>query len=517
MKGRNDRKKVRILFISVVILLPFITAFTLADDQIIFSFDPRPNDPPYAPTNPDPPNRSVGITVPVTLYVDVYDETGYTVDVYFYNALNDTLIGIDYNVPCDWSSASVVWNGPIDGDIYYWYTIAKDYEYENKSETWVFATGPNQLPTISNEYPVNNSTKLDIQPLCHVDVFDTDADKLTVYFYENSTGTWVLRRTEYNVTANSTVYWSYMEANQYLTTYYWMVIVTDSIYYTNAIFNFTTKTKPVTPKPPSGGYTPPPNQLPIAIITAPDTAYVNETIVFYAYYSYDADGYLTGYRWDFENDGVYDANWSEDTYVIYQYTKPGNYTISLQVQDNNGAISTATHDIIIIEMKPNTQPPVPITNGPYFGYTNESITFNSDSSFDPDGIIINYTWYFGDGNISYLNNPIHAYTESGNFAVILKITDNDNISNVTITKAIIINKEEAKKEKEKELPFLLIFIILLAIIITIILLIIRSRKLQLTLIIEKNNESENKKYKNENIDQKIDQLLSEFDNNLYKK
>ena len=172
---------------------------------------------------------------------------------------------------------------------------------------------------------------------------------------------------------------------------------------------------------------------------------------------------------------------------------------------------------MIIEMKPNTRPPVPITNGPYFGYTNETITFNSDSSFDPDGIIINYTWYFGDGNISYLNNPTHAYTESGNFSIILKITDNDNLSNVTITKAIIINKEEANKEKEKELPFLLIFIILLAIIITIILLIIRSRKLQLTLIIEKNNESKNKKYKNENIDQKIDQLLSEFDNNLHKK
>ena len=517
MKGRNERKKIKILFLFIVILLPLSTQLTLAQDQLTMSFDPRPNDAPYAPINPDPPNRSVGITVPVTLYVDVYDETGYTVDVYFYDASDDTLIGVDYNVPCDWSTASVVWSDPIVGEIYHWYAIVRDSQFENKSETWVFATGPNQPPIISNEYPLNNSTQIDIQPLCHVNVLDADGDKLNIYWYENSTGSWVLRRTEYNVTANSTVYWSFMQADQYLATYNWMVIVTDSIYYTNAVFNFTTKSKPSTPKPPSGGYTPPPNQLPIAIITAPEFAYVNETIALYSYYSYDPDGYLTGYRWDFENDGVYDTNWTEDTFIICKYSEPNNYTITLEVQDNNGASTTAIHDINIIEIKPDMKPPVPITNGPYFDYTNGTITFNSDSSFDPDGIIINYTWFFGDGNISYIKNPTHRYSKSGNYVVILKITDNDNLSNVTITKALIIDKEEAYKEKERELPFLFIFIILLAIIITIILFIVRSKKLQLTLIIEKTHRLKKTKDNNENIDQKIDKLLSEFDKNSNKK
>jgi len=517
MKGRNERKKIKILFLLIIILLPFTTQLTLAQDQISMCFDPRPNDAPYAPINPDPPNRSVGITVPVTLYVDVYDETGYTVDVYFYDASDDTLIGVDYNVPCDWSTASVIWNDPIMGEIYSWYAIVKDSQFENKSETWIFATGPNQAPIISNEYPLNNSLQINIQPLCHVDVLDVDGDKLTIYWYENSTGSWVLRRTEYNVTANSTVYWSFMEADQYLTTYYWMVIATDSIYYTNAIFNFTTKTKPSTPRPPSGGYTPPPNQLPIAIITAPEFAYVNETIVLYSYYSYDPDGYITGYRWDFENDEIYDINLTEDTFIICKYSEPKNYTIKLEVQDNNGATTTALHNINIIEIKPDMKPPVSITKGPYFEYTNETITFNSDSSFDSDGVIINYTWYFGDGNISYLENSIHRYTKSGNYVVILKVTDNDNLSNVTITRALIIDKEEAYKDKEKELPFLFIFIILLAIIITIILFIIRSKKLQLTLIIEKTHNSKKTKNKNENIDQKIDKLLSEFNKNSNKK
>jgi hypothetical protein len=516
MKGRTARRKFRIVLIFNIILLPFITGLALADDQTIVTFDPRQNDPPYAPINPDPPNRSVGNPVPVALYVDVYDETGYTVDVYFYNGLNDTLIGIDYNVPCDWSTAHVDWYETIDGEIYYWYAIAKDSQFETRSETWVFATGPNQPPIISNEYPTNNSTQINIQPLCHIDVFDVDGDNLTIYWYENSTGSWVLRRTDYNVTANSTVYWSFMQANQYSTTYYWMVNVTDSIYYTNAIFNFTTKPKPSGPSgPPSGGYTPPPNQHPIAIITAPDFAYVNETIIFYSYYSYDVDGYLTGYRWDFENDGVYDTNWTEDTFVICKYLEPGNYTVILQVQDNFGAITTTSHNIHIIEIRPDMRPPIPITNGPYIAYTNENISFNSDSSYDPDGIITNYTWYFGDGNISYLKNPTYAYTKSGNYAVILKITDNDNLSNVTITKSVIIDREIESKEKEKELPFLLLFIILIAIIVTIILFIIRSKKYQLTVVIDKTDDS--KENRNENIDQKIDKLLSDLDKNQNKK
>ena len=517
MKGRTERRKVMILFILAIILLPFITTLTFADDHTIVFFDPSPNNPPYAPGNPDPPNRSVGNLVPVTLYVDVYDWPPiYTVNVYFYNAINDSLIGIDYNVPCDWSTASVVWNDITDGEIYYWYAIANDSEFETRSETWVFATGSNQPPTISNEYPINNSTQINIQPLCNVSVFDIDGDNLTIYFYENSTGSWVLRRTEYNVAANSTVYWSFVQANQYSTIYYWMVNVTDSIYNTNAIFNFTTKPKPSEPPgPPSGGYTPPPNQHPIAIITAPEFAYVNETIIFYAYYSYDVDGYITGYRWDFEKDGIYDTNWTEDTFVICNYSEPGNYTVKLEVQDNFGAVSTTSHYIDIIEIRPDMKPPIPITNGPYIAYTNENISFNSDSSYDPDGTIINYTWSFGDGNFSYLKNPVHAYTDSGDYTVILKITDNHNLSNVTITKSVIIDKEIATKEKEKELPFLLLFIILLAIIATIILFIIRSRKYQLTLIIDKTDDS--KKNKNDNIDQRIDRLLSEINKNSNKK
>ena len=555
MDGRNKKRKVTITFILLIILIPLISptltefANGQTDDQIKASFDPRPNEPPVTPVNPDPANGTVDVKVPVTLCVDVYDETGYTVDVYFYNASNDTLIGIDYNVPSDWSTASVVWNEPIKGRICYWYAIAKDHEFENRSETWIFATRPNQpsiihnneypqntstnvrinvtcnieisdedadlmtiywyenstgswnlrqtnslvgngtyywtflqatnysttycwkvivndsmhnttaifhfttvenqpltlsnpipanqsqnvsiatpywyitindpendtvnwtietypdignasgndeiigqktcplsgiqynttyfvyvnatdagngswvnesywfksaeegAPTIANEYPPNRNTQTERQPVCHVDVFDIEGDNLTVVWYENSTGSWVERQNNSNITANSTVYWTYSQASSYSTTYWWRVIVDDGTYNTTATFNFTVKNEPESPPPPpGGGYTPPPNQHPIAKITGPHTGYTNETLIFYAYYSYDPDGYIVGYKWDFENDGVYDTDWLDDLIITCNYSSSGNYTVRLQVMDDDDAVTTSNpHNISIIE------------------------------------------------------------------------------------------------------------------------------------------------------------------------
>ncbi|MCK5458460.1 MAG: hypothetical protein KAI20_01095 [Thermoplasmatales archaeon] len=187
MKGGNGKRIATLSFVLIIILIhlisPTLTEFAngQTDDQIKASFDPRPNEPPVAPVNPDPANGTVDVKAPVTLCVDVYDETGYTVDVYFYNASNDTLIGIDYNVPSDWSTASVVWNEPIKGRICYWYAIAKDHEFENRSETWIFATRPNQPSIIhNNEYPQNTSTNVRINVTCNIEISDEDADLMTI-------------------------------------------------------------------------------------------------------------------------------------------------------------------------------------------------------------------------------------------------------------------------------------------------------------------------------------------------
>ena len=87
---------------------------------------------------------------------------------------------------------------------------------------------------------------------------------------------------------------------------------------------------------------------------------------------------------------------------------------------------------------PTPLPPVADVKGPYRGRVNQTIVFYGSGSYDPDGVIVNYTWNFGDNHTSYEMSPSHAYIKEGVFTVTLTVTDNDNLTNVTSTTAIII-------------------------------------------------------------------------------
>jgi PKD repeat protein len=285
-------------------------------------------------------------------------------------------------------------------------------------------------------------------------------------------------------------------------------VVNDGNYSITAVYHFTTEPTPTNPPAPP---IPPkePNQPPIAKITGPDNAYTNETLVFYAINSYDPDGNITGYQWDFENDGVFDTGWMEDTLVTHSYSSPGNYTVILQVKDDGGAIATASHTLNVIQLEPSLQLPIPRINGPYYGYTNENITFNSTGTYDPDGTITNYTWDFGDNFISYAENPIHSYSKQGNYTVILIVTDNDNLKDLTTTKAIIRDREIKEPEKERELPLTFLLILIIAIIVAIIVaILVLPRGYRITVLVEKDTSNKNEE---ENIESKVDEILSESD------
>jgi len=67
-------------------------------------------------------------------------------------------------------------------------------------------------------------------------------------------------------------------------------------------------------------------------------------------------------------------------------------------------------------------------NPPVADFTNTThglkVDFDGTSSYDPDGAITNYTWYFGDGNISYGNTTVqHIYDKDGSYDVRLDVTD----------------------------------------------------------------------------------------------
>ncbi|OYT61119.1 hypothetical protein B6U81_03780 [Thermoplasmatales archaeon ex4484_30] len=81
-----------------------------------------------------------------------------------------------------------------------------------------------------------------------------------------------------------------------------------------------------------------------------------------------------------------------------------------------------------------------------------TIQFN-DLSYDPDpdGSIVNWTWNFGDGDISYETNPSHQYADDGIYDVTLTVKDNDGATS-SITKQINISKGNSPPNKPSQ-PF----------------------------------------------------------------
>jgi len=159
---------------------------------------------------------------------------------------------------------------------------------------------------------------------------------------------------------------------------------------------------------------------------------VNQSLIFSAQDSYDPDGIIIGYRWDFENDGLFDTEWTKETLITHSYSIPGNYTIKLQVKDEYQSTGVTYLIITIIRLSPPLQLPIAQANGPYQGYVNQAIIFYSNDSYDPDGIIVNYTWDFGDKTLSYKQNSVHIYTQPGNYIATLTVRDNDNLSNIAL-------------------------------------------------------------------------------------
>ena len=120
-----------------------------------------------------------------------------------------------------------------------------------------------------------------------------------------------------------------------------------------------------------------------------ESPYANETILFNASQSYDPNGKIEEYRWDF-GDGKNES--VKIVEVNHTYSEAKSYTVKLTVRDNDGAIASGSKEIIIQEPVPTPEPTptpelTPVVNfsySPESPHVNERIVFNASQSYDPD-------------------------------------------------------------------------------------------------------------------------------------
>lgn len=160
------------------------------------------------------------------------------------------------------------------------------------------------------------------------------------------------------------------------------------------------------------------NQPPVASFTfSPADPLVNQWITFDASASYDPDGNIASYRWDFG-----DGSTSSGVRVTKRYSAAGTYTVTLTVTDNRGASASTTQEVRV--RSPNQPPVASFTFSPTNPDPGETVSFDASSAHDPDGTIVSYSWDFGDGGTGSGVSVTHVYSAAGTYVVTLTVTDN---------------------------------------------------------------------------------------------
>ena len=174
----------------------------------------------------------------------------------------------------------------------------------------------------------------------------------------------------------------------------------------------------------------PGNQPPVADAGPDQSGVVGQPVSFNGGGSSDRDGYIVSYLWDFG-----DGSQGNSISTSHTYSAPGVYTVTLTVTDNASATDTDTATVTITD--PGASPPVANAGPDQSGLVSQTLTFNGNASYDPNGYLVSYTWDFGDGGFASGAVVTHAYSLPGLYTVLLTVTDNDNLTDSDTTLANI--------------------------------------------------------------------------------
>ena len=164
----------------------------------------------------------------------------------------------------------------------------------------------------------------------------------------------------------------------------------------------------------------------------PQNPIINQMVTFNASASYDPDGNITNYKWNFGDGNITNTT---DPIITHTYVSAGDYTVNLAVTDDDSATDQNTTTLAV------TEPPIANANGPYTGvieYIAVSILFDGTGSYatDPAGTITSYNWDLDDDG--EFDDTVGATTTvsftapySGN--ICLKVTDNNGATDTDTT------------------------------------------------------------------------------------
>jgi PKD repeat protein len=154
------------------------------------------------------------------------------------------------------------------------------------------------------------------------------------------------------------------------------------------------------------------NQAPIARAGDDKRVSPGKPAVFNASRSFDPDGSIIRYEWDFGDGQVYTG-----AVVNYGYENPGKYIARLKVTDNTG--KAFGYDSISVWVN---APPIPVIEGNTV-LADGRLRLSAAQSSDPDGEIVGYEWSTGDGRTFFGPELNTTLRNPGRYTVKLTVSD----------------------------------------------------------------------------------------------
>ncbi len=122
-------------------------------------------------------------------------------------------------------------------------------------------------------------------------------------------------------------------------------------------------------------------------------------------------GDISSYSWTFGDSGT-----GSGSQVSHSYTTPGTFTATLIT---NGPAGTSQKSVTVNVASPTTPPSAVISSTALTGNAPFSVSFDGSGSIGASS----YSWSFGDGDSSSLNQIIHVYSVPGTYNASLTVTN----------------------------------------------------------------------------------------------
>jgi PKD repeat protein len=146
----------------------------------------------------------------------------------------------------------------------------------------------------------------------------------------------------------------------------------------------------------------------------PSTPAVNQDVVFANQTSGSVDSYL----WNFG-----DGSTSTAKDPTHKFTSAGSFTVTLTATNAKGSKTKSKTLVVSQSLNPS------FTYSPSSPYAGQTVQFTDTSTGNPTS----WQWDFGDGSSSMLQNPTHAYSNSGTYTVTLRVTNSAESKNTSKT------------------------------------------------------------------------------------